>query len=140
MLHQLLDTCGDLRRGTAVLRAECATPTVYRAAVVLAGRVRYLSLELDNGGEALEQALRQRFGLCLGRVGQPAVTVSFGGAPSENTICLGEDCRHYQRVTYDVPEGMPGPWPVSEPLLAVLFEAGAIKKEQIRVKTIAFNA
>ena len=140
MLHQLLDTCGDLRRGTAVLRAECATPAVYRAAVVLAGRARYLSLELDNGGEALEQALRQRFGLCLSRVGQPAVTVSFGGAPSENTICLGEDCRRYQRVTYDVPEGMPGPWPVSEPLLAVLFEAGAIKKEQIRVKTIAFNA
>ena len=49
MLHQLLDTCGDLRRGTAVLRAECATPAVYRAAVVLAGRARYLSLELDNG-------------------------------------------------------------------------------------------
>ena len=68
------------------------------------------------------------------------MTVSFGGAPSENTICLGEDCRRYQRVTYDVPEGMPGPWPVSESLLAVLFEAGAIKKEQIRVKTIAFNA
>ena len=43
-------------------------------------------------------------------------------------------------MTYDVPEGMPGPWLVSEPLLAVLFEAGVIKKEQIRVKTIAFNA
>lgn len=140
VLHQLLDTCGDLRRGTAVLRAECATPAVYRAAVVLAGRARYLSLELDNGGEALEQALRRRFGLCLGRVGQPAVMVSFGGAPAENTICLGEDCRRYQRVIYDVPDGLPGPWPVSEPLLAVLFEAGAIKKEQIRVKTIAFNA
>ena len=140
MLHQLLDTCGDLRRGTAVLQAECATPAVYRAAVVLAGRARYLSLELDNGGEALEQALRQRFGLCLGRVGQPAVTVSFDGAPTENTICLGEDCHRYQRVTYDVPEGMPGPWPVSEPLLAVLFEAGTIKKEQIRVKTIVSNA
>ena len=143
LLHQLLDVWGgDLRRGTAVLRAECVTPAVYRAAVVLAGRARYLSLELDNGGETLEQALRQRFGLCLclGRVGHPAVTVSFGGAPMENTICLGEDCRRYQRVTYDVPEGMPGPWPVSEPLLAVLFEAGAIKKEQIRVKTIALNA
>ena len=68
-----------------------------------------------------------------------AVTVSFGGAPAGNTICLGEDCRRYQRLTYRLTAGEPEN-EVPEQLLAVLFEAGEIKKEQIRVKTIEPNA
>ena len=39
LLPQLLDMQGDLRRKTAVLRAEYVSPAVYRAAAVLAGRV-----------------------------------------------------------------------------------------------------
>ena len=65
--------------------------------------------------------------------------MSFGGAPSGNTICLGEDCRRYQRLTYRLTAGEPEN-EVPEQLLAVLFEAGEIKKEQIRVKTIEPNA
>ena len=38
LLPQLLDMQGDLRRKTAVLRAEYVSPAVYRAAAVLAGR------------------------------------------------------------------------------------------------------
>ena len=140
MLPQFLDMQGDLRRKTVVLRAEYASPAVYRAAMVLAGRARYLALEVERGGGELAQTLRQRFGLCTGRVGEPAVTVSFSDAPAGKTICLGEDCQFRQQVTYALPEGLPEPWPVSEQLLAVLFEAGEIKKEQIRVKTISFNA
>ena len=141
LLPRLLDLQGDLRRATALLRADCVTADVYRAAAVLAGRVRYLTLAVGGGEEALARALRQRFGLCTGSVERPAVTVSFGGAPEDGgTICLGQDCRRWQRVTYGLAEDMPGPWPVSEQLLAVLFQAGEIKKEQIQVKTIAFNA
>ena len=131
---------GDLRRKTAVLRAEYVSPAVYRAAAVLAGRVRYLALEVERGGEELARQLRQRFGLCTGRVGEPAVTVSFSGMPQGEVICLGQDCQRFQQIAYALPEGLLEPWPASEQLLAVLFEAGEIKKEQIRVKTIAPNA
>lgn len=136
MLPQLLDVRGDLRRETAVLQASCVTPAVYAAAAALAVRVRYLSLEVDSGGEMLARALRERFGLCAGRVGHPAVTVSFGGVPGENTLCLGQDCQRWQTIQYELTGDLPVVWPPPEQLLAVLFEAGEIKKEQIRVKTI----
>ena len=139
LLPQLLDRQGDLRRKTAALRAEHVTAAVAEAAAVLARRVRYLSLEIGSGGEELERLLWERFGLTACGVGQAAVTVSFGGAPSGSTICLGEDCRRYQRLTYRLTAGEPEN-EVPEQLLAVLFEAGEIKKEQIRVKTIEPNA
>ena len=139
LLPQLLDRQGDLRRKTAALQAEYVTAAVAEAAVLLARRVRYLSLEIGSGREMLERILWERFGLTVCGVGQAAVTVSFGGAPSGNTICLGEDCRRYQRLTYRLTAGEPEN-EVPEQLLAVLFEAGEIKKEQIRVKTIAPNA
>lgn len=139
LLPQLLDRQGDLRRKTAALQAEYVTAAVAEAAVLLARRVRYLSLEIGSGREMLERILWERFGLTVCGVGQAAVTVSFGGAPSGNTICLGEDCRRYQRLTYRLTAGEPEN-EVPEQLLAVLFEAGEIKKEQIRVKTIEPNA
>ena len=139
LLPQLLDRQGDLRRKTAALQAEYVTAAVAEATVLLARRVRYLSLEIGSGREMLERILWERFGLTVCGVGQAAVTVSFGGAPSGNTICLGEDCRRYQRLTYRLTAGEPEN-EVPEQLLAVLFEAGEIKKEQIRVKTIEPNA
>lgn len=139
LLPQLLDRQGDLRRKTAALQAAHVTAAVAEAAVLLARRVRYLSLEIGSGREVLERILWERFGLTVCGVGQAAVTVSFGGAPSGNTICLGEDCRRYQRLTYRLTAGEPES-EVPEQLLAVLFEAGEIKKEQIRVKTIEPNA
>ena len=139
LLPQLLDRQGDLRRKTAALQAAHVTAAVANAAMVLARRVRYLSLEIGSGREVLERILWERFGLTVCGVGQAAVTVSFGGAPSGNTICLGEDCRRYQRLTYRLAAGEPEN-EVPEQLLAVLFEAGEIKKEQIRVKTIEPNA
>ena len=139
LLPQLLDRQGDLRRKTAALQAAHVTAAVANAAMVLARQVRYLSLEIGSGREVLERILWERFGLTVCGVGQAAVTVSFGGAPAGNTICLGEDCRRYQRLTYRLTAGEPEN-EVPEQLLAVLFEAGEIKKEQIRVKTIEPNA
>lgn len=139
LLPQLLDRQGDLRRKTAALQAAHVTAAVANAAMVLARRVRYLSLEIGSGREVLERILWERFGLTVCGVGQAAVTVSFGGAPAGNAICLGEDCRRYQRLTYRLTAGETEN-EVPEQLLAVLFEAGEIKKEQIRVKTIEPNA
>lgn len=139
VLPQLLAKVEGLDRSTAVLRAEYVSPEVWRAAALLAQRARYVALEVD-GGEALARELRWRFGLCVGRVGEPAVTVSFGGAPQGKTICLGTDCYRYQQVAYAVMGDKLGVWPPSEQLLAALLEGGEIKKEEIRVKTISFNA
>lgn len=88
---------GDLRRKTAVLRAEYVSPAVYRAAAVLAGRVRYLALEVERGGEELARQLRQRFGLCTGRVGEPAVTVSFSGMPRVRSSVWGRIVSAFSR-------------------------------------------
>lgn len=141
LLPQLLDRWGDLRRKTVLLRADCATADVCRAAAVLAARARYITLRVGAGGNALAEMLRRRFGLCTGSVERAALTVSFGGLPENgDTICLGSDCALYQCMTYAVPERIRGQWPVSEQLLAVLFQAGEIKKEEIRVKTIGINA
>lgn len=140
LLPQLLDMQGDLRRSAAVLRADHVSAAVYDAAVVLARRVRYLSLETGGGTERLALALRQRFGLCDGGMAEPAVTVTFGGIPAGNAICLGEDCWQHQQVTYHLSGTDTAAAASSEQLLAVLFEEGRIKKEQIRVKTIAANA
>lgn len=136
LLPQLLDMQGDLRRSTALLRAGYVSRAVYDAALVMARRVRYLALDTGGGTEMLARELRQRLGLCTGGMGQPAVTVSFGGAPSGKTICLGEDCRRYQQLEYSLTGEKLGAWPLSEQLLAALFEAGEIKKEEIHVKTI----
>lgn len=141
VLPQLLSKVEGLDRGTAVLRAEYASPEVWRAAALLAQRARYVALEVDGGGEALAQALRRRFGLCVGRVGETAVTVSFSGAPQrERAICLGVDCHRCQHVTYAVMGDKLGEWPPQEQLLAALLEGGEIKKEEICVKTISPNA
>lgn len=141
VLPQLLSKVEGLDRGTAVLRAEYTSPEVWRSAALLAQRARYVALEVDGGGEALAQALRRRFGLCVGRVGEPAVTVSFSDAPQRGrVIFLGTDCRRYQRVTYALARDKLGEWPPQEQLLAALLEGGEIKKEEIRVKTISSNA
>lgn len=141
VLPQLLSKVEGLDRSTAVLRAEYASPEVWRCAALLAQRARYVALEVDGGGEALAQALRRRFGLCVGRVGEAAVTVSFSDAPQRGrVIFLGADCRRYQRVAYAVMGDKLGEWPPQEQLLAALLEGGEIKKEEIRVKTISSNA
>lgn len=141
VLPQLLALQGDLRRQTAALRAAWVSPAVREAAMVLAQRARYLTLAVDSGGAALARELRERFGLSTGSRAAPTVTVSFGGAPAGAEICLGEDCQRYQQVTYQLRRG--GnllPWEQPEQLLAVLYECGEIKKEEICVKTIVSNA
>ena len=130
VLPQLLALQGDLRRQTAALRAAWVSPAVREAAMVLAQRARYLTLAVDSGGAALARELRERFGLSTG-----------SRAPAGAEICLGEDCQRYQQVTYQLRRG--GnllPWEQPEQLLAVLYECGEIKKEEIYVKTIVSNA
>ena len=107
--------------------------------MLLAQRVRYLSLETGGGTVELADMLRCRYGLCAGRIDAAALTVCFGGAPPPGpAICLGPDCARFQSLTYAPVPGLPQDAP--EQLIAALFEVGEIKKEEIYVKTIARNA
>ena len=125
---------------TARLRAERVTGAVEESAAVLAQRYRYLRLETGWGTEKLAQMLLRRYGLGSGGCGASEVTVSFGGQPTaEEEICLGEDCDCWQEMEYEEISGLED-WKFSEELLCVLFQGGAVRKEEIRVKRVTSNA
>lgn len=125
---------------TACIRADSVDEAVRNCAMTLAQRFRYLYLDTGWGTEHLAQELLRRYGLGCGYGRETAVTVSFGGEPTApGEICLGEDCAHWQQVEYREIEGLEG-WEFSEELLAVLFQSGGVKKEEIRVKRLISNA
>ena len=123
------------RRGTlAALRAPRLSPAVETAAVALCRGFRYVRVSIP-GGEALAYGLLRRFGVGGAPPGAPSLTVSFGGAPAGEELCLGEDCTRYQAAAYAPVAGL-GPLPQSEPLLYVLWQAGAVKGDEIVIKSI----
>ena len=125
---------------TARLRAPQVNGAVEQSAMTLAQRYRYLRLETGRGTETLAQALLRRYGLGGGGCGEAEMTVSFGGKPTaEREICLGEDCRLWQQMEYEEIPGLEG-WKFSEELLCVLFQGGAVRKEEIHVKRLTGNA
>ena len=125
----------ESRRGTlAALRAPRLSPAVEEAAMALCRGFRYVRLDVP-GGEALAYGLLRRFGVGGAPPGPPSLTVSFGGAPSGEELCLGEDCTRFQQAEYAPVPGL-GPLPQSEALLYVLWQAGAVKGEEIVIKSI----
>ena len=136
LLPQLLDLLPSLQGKTAALMAPCLTTDVETAACLLARRCRYLRLELGRGRGELAQRLYYRFGLTVGAVGEPAVSICFHGTAEGRYLCLGEDCAAYQEVTYTVAELEKTGIIPQEMLLAALFEGGYLPKEAICVKSI----
>ncbi len=124
------------RRGTlAALRSPGLSPAVEAAAVALCRGFRYVRLSVP-GGEALAYGLLRHFGVGGAPPGAAALTVSFGGAPeAEGELCLGEDCTRYQAAAYAPVDGL-APLPQSEALLYVLWQAGAVKGDEIVIKSI----
>lgn len=139
LLPQLLDALALPPDAAVVLRADCATAEVCRAAAILAGRARYLALHIPLGGAALGDWLCRRYGLSVGLPRPPELTVDFGDTPpAANTLCLGESCQRYQRIDYDAPAAAQVMPELREQFLAALFAAGG---ENVRpaVKTIQNN-
>ena len=124
------------RRGIlAALRSPRLSPAVEEAAVALCGGFRYVRLSVP-GGEALAYALLRRFGVGGAPPGKASLTVSFGGAPEEDDeLCLGEDCVRCQAAEYAPVTGL-APLPQSEALLYVLWQAGAVKADEIAIKRL----
>ena len=121
------------------LTADGAELSVYYAARLLAERARYLQLDVGLGQQALEQWLWQRYGLSCG--GEEAVMeVSFRRGRAGDALLLGQDSRR-QQVEYLTPPDLQIPEGEDrEPLLAALFAAGRVKKAEIQVKSVQFDA
>ncbi len=128
-----------LSRASVRLTADGAELSVYYAARLLAERARHLQLDVGLGQHALEQWLWQRYGLSCGGE-EAAMEVSFRRGRAGDALLLGEDCRR-QQVEYLLPPALPIPEGEDrEPLLAALFAAGRVKKDEIQVKSVHFDA
>ena len=140
LLPQILDRCPALTGKSVRLAAPYVTAAVGAAAEVLAQRARYLDLQVERGGEALAAHLQRRYGLAVGAVGAVTLTVDFGSGSRGRCIHLGEDCAEHEQVVYEVETLAREGIAAEEQLLSVLLEEEYMKKEEIQVKTILFNA
>ena len=140
LLGQILDCCPPLTGKTVRLSAPCVTAAVGEAAEVLAQRGRYVDLQVGRGGEVLAAHLQRRYGLAVGAVGTVALTVDFGCGSLGRCIHLGEDCAAHEQVVYEAETLECESVAAQEQLLSVLWEGEYMKKEEIQVKTILFNA
>lgn len=140
LLPQLLDCCPTLTGKAVRLSAPFVTAAVGEAAEVLAQRGRYVDLQVGQGREKLALQLQRRYGLAAGAVGKVALTVDFGSGSLGRCIHLGEDCAQHERVVYEVETLARAGIEAQEQLLSALWEGEYIKKEEIQVKTILFNA
>ena len=140
LLGQILDCCPPLTGKTVRLSAPCVTAAVGEAAEVLAQRGRYVDLQVGRGGEVLAAHLQRRYGLAVGAVGTVALTVDFGCGSLGRCIHLGEDCAAHEQVVYEAETLECESAAAQEQLLSALWEGEYIKKEEIQVKTILFNA
>ncbi len=141
LLPQMLDWAEDvwqipLRNGCVRLCAEESTRPVWRAADVIARRVRYMEVDTGRGREALQEEMRRRYG--LGNGGRPLLEVCLARRPRGESpvLLLGPGCGGLQAVHWEVPgsEEMP------EELLAVLWQAGKLEKETVQVRSVEFRA
>lgn len=126
-----------LSRAAVLLSADSSGSETLRAAVELTRRARYVLLDTGSGQDALEEELRQRFGLGMG--GGPAVLEIGlgrrvrGGIP---TLYLGRGCESKQRLTVwssQLPEA-------EESMLCALFLAEKLSIRDIQVRFVEFRA
>lgn len=129
---------GDGQHGGAV-RLRCGQggeETARRCAAVLVHRFRYVLPDRDDPA-ALASLLLRRWGVAAGSGGAAvALTVCTGAveeATAAETLYLTEDCARRQQVRYRVP---PLPEDTPETLIAALWEAGMVKRAEIRVISV----
>jgi hypothetical protein len=149
ILPQLLDWLAEqkglhLSGATVELTAPWADKPVREAARLLSRRCRYLRLDMD-GADALREELWRRYGIAAGSAGSPASLQICFGEPTGDApaLLLGPGCGQLQRVEYTIPEALTedlNPYPVTPQLVAALWECGAVKTEEIRLKSLDFHA
>ena len=129
MLPELFEKCAIVRTDTVAVRGVETTAEMYTAAAFLTHKARYVSLEVEQGAEQLSDWLRREYGVCTNAKGRSVCGgVTFSGEPRCGEVHLGRECRRYQTVRYQV-DGADMP----EELVAFLWQAGAVKREQIAI-------
>lgn len=128
---------GGLHDGTVYLRCgQGGEETARRCAAVLARRFRYVRPDRDDPA-GLRRLLLRRWGVAAGGGQIPLLTVCTGTVKEETaaeTLYLTADCALRQQVGYTV--GDP-PEPVTESVLAALWETGLADKSEIRVVSVS---
>lgn len=127
-----------VQRGAVTLRSAGADKDVWQAAQVLARKARYLHLDIQTGRAEMEELLRRRYGLVIGGTGQTVLEVCVGCASGGTVpaLHLGDGCAIRQQVELES-EALPE---ANEQLLSAIFQAGKLKIEEIRVRSVEFSA
>lgn len=113
---------------TAALCADHVNQDVVRAAFLLARQARYVTVDVPRGGEELRWELRRRYGLS-GAGGSAAETVDFTATiPGAIAMTGGEmACQIEGKI-------------IPEQAIALLWEQGRVKKEDLLIETPPRNA
>ena len=115
---------------TVALRAVYADAAVVEVAHLLARTARYVTLDIDCGGETLGRQLWRDYGIG-GSPGHPAaLTVDFTDTVP-GALSLGRAGELWCRIDGQI---------LPETVAAALFLAGAVKKEDIEINSVPFNA
>lgn len=117
------------RAATIAFAAEHVTPELRRAVTILAPEVRYVTLAVFRGGEALARTLRCELGVAA-RVAVPGEALC-----ADLTLCF-DPCGTEGLALYDpalavdYDDGLPAE------LLAALWQAGALDAEKLNVREV----
>lgn len=121
--------------------AARVTAELARAVWEAAASVRRLTLAVDGGGEELALALRRELGAAVRLVPRDAetdaaVTLCFdeGPLPARGTVLPLYSPT--LRVQYGLPEGIAAPGCAENELLAALLRCGAVRPEELGVRSV----
>ena len=123
--------------GRVLLSAPWVTEDVRRAALYLAPRVRYLTLEAGRSGGELAAELERRWGLARSEKGPVAAEVAFGPRRCPEIPGLAwtspAPCAQW---SWQEGRRPPVPFAGEEAFLALLWEAGVLPAAQLCVKSV----
>lgn len=128
----------------ARLSTGAADPAAWEAAKLLSRRARYVEVRTAGGGEALRRRLYRELGVTSGRGPRsPAVQICLDESRDDiPSLHLGRGCAA-QRVWYEPSPTLCqalAPWPAEEGLLSLLYSAGALPTEELRVRSVEPHA
>ena len=144
LMEPLLDSfCAqnglDIHRSTVRLCGHRVDRALQQAAVLLAGRARYIELQIDIGQQELSDWLRREYGISTGCGGHGAILrICCNDAQAENipTLWLGQNCEKQQRISYRLSQSWHGRIEADPQLLSVLFAEGKLPLEAISIKSV----
>lgn len=133
----------DIHRSAVRVCAHETDYAVQRLAILLAGKARYVELQVSTGAEELGDWLRREYGLSAGNCGRnPVMQICCGAIGDEDipTLWFGKNCEKYQRVCYQL-SPLWQEWTGTDPqLLSVLFDEGKLPVEEVGIKSVESNA